>query len=81
MGETIMIVVALGLTCEGETARMCRLFSDPAASRGTPALSSTPALPQSTGHRTKNALRDEEHRRAIAAEAAEERRPSGAVHR
>jgi len=81
METTTMIMLFVGLSCEGETARMCRVFADPAASRGTPALSSTPVTLPASGHRTTNALRDEAQR-ANAAEAAEEtNRPEAAARR
>ncbi|MBE7483603.1 MAG: hypothetical protein HS104_26945 [Polyangiaceae bacterium] len=71
METTTMIMLFVGLSCEGETARMCRVFADPAASRGAPALSSTPVPSPASGHRTTNALRDGAQR-ASAAEAVEE---------
>lgn len=72
MEPTIMIMLFVGLSCEGETERMCRVIVDPSASRGTPALSSAPVTLRTTGHRSTNALRDAEQRRASAAEAAQE---------
>ena len=77
METTTMIMLFVGLSCEGETARMCRVFADPAASRGSPALSSAPVTLPASGHRTTNALRDEAQR-ANAAEAAEDGRQAGA---
>ena len=71
MEPTMMIMLFVGLSCEGETARMCRVFADPAASRGSPALSSAPVTLPASGHRTTNALRDEAQR-ANAAEAAQD---------
>ena len=80
METTTMIMLFVGLSCEGETARMCRVFADPAASRGTPALSSTPVPSPASGHRTTNALRDEAQR-ARAAEAAQDAsQPEAANH-
>lgn len=71
MDMTTMIVLTLGLSCEGETARMCRMFGDPAAARGTPALSSTPSLQPASGQRSTNALR------AVAERPAAPRAPEG----
>ena len=81
METTTMIMLFVGLSCEGETARMCRVFANPAASRGTPALSSTPVPSPASAHRTTHARRDEAQR-ASAAEAVEvTNRPEAAARR
>lgn len=40
MEATIMIVLTVGLSCDGSSGTLCRVFADPAASRGAPAVSS-----------------------------------------
>ncbi|MBE7483094.1 MAG: hypothetical protein HS104_24365 [Polyangiaceae bacterium] len=81
METTTMIMLFVGLSCEGETARMCRVFADPAASRGTPALSSTPVPSPASGHRTTNALRDEAPRASATETNEETNRPEAAARR
>lgn len=54
-----MIVLTVGLSCDGDAAGLCRVILDPAASRGVPVLSSAPVGASASTHRRKNALRDE----------------------
>lgn len=53
-----MIVLSVGLSCDGGSTRLCRVFVDAAASRGVPAVSSASFELTAGSHRSKNALRD-----------------------
>ncbi|MCE7888417.1 MAG: hypothetical protein KJ015_36190 [Myxococcales bacterium] len=69
MDPGIMIVLAVGLSCDGDTARLCRVVVDPAASRGVPALSSASVVLPAGESRSRNVLREE--RRGEGASAGE----------
>lgn len=67
-----MIVLTVGLSCDGGSARLCRVFVDAAVSRGVSAVSSASFEVGAGSHRSKNGLRDARREAGEGAERASE---------